>query len=67
VNYLFILKGLLFIKEMNSLLAMGHDDGGWVGFALNPPLQTMDNPSIMVGNFKVNMFFTMTCWRCFYM
>ncbi len=53
-------KRSLFIKEMNSLLAMGHDDGRWVGFALDPLLQTMGDPSIMVGNFRVKVFFIMT-------
>jgi hypothetical protein len=35
-----------------------------VGFALDPPLQTMGNPYIMVGSFRVKAFFLGTGWRC---
>jgi len=31
----FIEKNMLFSEEMSFLLAMGHDDEGWVGFAFN--------------------------------
>jgi hypothetical protein len=53
-------KMLLLIREMSSLLMTGHDDEGWVGFALDPPLQTMGGPSIMVGSFRINAFFIVT-------
>ncbi len=49
---------------MSSPLVVGHDDKGCVGFALDPPLQTMGGPSIMADNFNVKAYFTAIGWRC---
>jgi hypothetical protein len=47
------------IRETSFLLMTSHANRGWVGFALNPLLQTKGGPSIMAGSFKVKVFFTM--------
>jgi len=49
----------MLIKETSFLLVTSHDDRGWVGFDLDPLLQTKGGPSNMVGSFRVNVFFTM--------
>jgi hypothetical protein len=54
----------MLIRVTNFLLVMGHDDRGRMGFASDPPLQTMGGPSIMAGSFRIKAFFTMTGWRC---
>ncbi len=60
----FVEKRLSLIKKMSSPLVVGHDDKGCVGFALDPPLQTMGGPSIMADNFNVKAYFTAIGWRC---
>jgi hypothetical protein len=57
------MKKRLIDKRLMLIKVMGHNMG-WVGFALDPPLQTMGSPSIMAINFRVKTFFTMTGWRC---
>ncbi len=58
------MKNRLIEKRLLLIKVMGHNNRGWVGFALDPPLQTMGSPSIMAINFRVKAFFTMTSWRC---
>jgi len=54
----------MLIKKMRFLLVTRHDDKGWAGFALDPLLQTKGGPSIMAGNFRVKVFFTMIGQIC---
>jgi hypothetical protein len=49
----------MLIGETSFLLVMSHGDRGWVGFALDPFLQTKGGPFVMAGSFKVKVFFTM--------
>jgi hypothetical protein len=60
----FVEKRLMLIKETSFLLVTSHDDKGWVGFALDPLLQTKGGPSLMASSFRVKVFFTVIGWRC---
>jgi hypothetical protein len=45
---------------------MSHDDKGWVVFTLSSPLQMTISPSINIINFKLQEFFCVYDYKCFY-